>query len=110
MSNNADARSAAKENAMSKSKKATPIIPNPATEKARKAALSVVRANLARIDAAGANGSPTMATGAPGATLGAVAGSPVPPATKAKSGKGKGKAAKEPKAQKAAKPAPEKKP
>jgi hypothetical protein len=63
-------------------------VPNPATEKARREALAVVRGNLARIDAAEATASTTTATAAPEGEVGAVAGSPVPPKPKGKGGRG----------------------
>jgi HB1, ASXL, restriction endonuclease HTH domain len=97
---------------MSTKKASNMLSPNPATEKARKAALAEVRERIARIEAG--NASSTTPAGASSAEVGAVvgvAGSPVPPAAKAKGRKGakaKGaKPAKEPKAPKAPK---EKKP
>jgi hypothetical protein len=106
MCSNASARSGAKENVMGTSSKKSG---NDATEKARKAALAVVQGNLARIEAAEANGSAATPTGAPEGEVGTAAGSPVP--RKPKSGKGaKAKEPKAAKAPKAPKPAKEKKP
>ena len=79
---------------------------NDGTEKARKAALAVVQGNLARIEAAEANGAAMAPAGAPEGEVRAAAGSPVPPKAKG----GKGAKAKAPKAVKASKAPKEKKP